>query len=270
MKHNEDYIKANQSAWAKLAQAHFNRFKPLIEQNRLTLNPIVEKELGDVRGKKILHLQCNTGADSIYLAKKGALVTGVDIVKENIYYAKKLAQIAGVKARFITSDILRLLDIHQEAYDIVMTTDGVLGWIPDFYLWGHTVFSLLKPEGFLYIHDGHPFMLIFDEEALDQGKLMPKYPYFDLTPDKDEFIGGYASEAKSADNYYWGHSFETILNGLIHNNLHLTYFKEHPRCVKGMGGSKIDTEGLSYYPEFDSKLPLVFSLKAKKLVCNKS
>lgn len=264
MKNNDTLIESNKNAWATLAKTHYNTYYKLIKTGNLTLNPLVEKELGDIKGKKVLHLQCNTGADTIYLAQKGAIITGVDIVEENIHYAKKLAKLANVEARFIASDILTLLDIHQETYDIIMTTDGVLGWIPDLNEWGKIVKTLLKPEGFVYIHDSHPFMMIFDEKALDNGTLIPKYPYFDLTPDKDDFIGGYASNAKPAENYYWGHAIETILNGLINNDLYLTYFKEHPRCVPGMGGCKKDDQHLSYYPQLDGKLPLVFSLKAKK------
>ncbi len=261
---NNHYIDANKKAWATLAQAHYKHYQKLIANNALTLNPIVASELGDIKGKKVLHLQCNTGADTIYLAQKGAQITGVDIVEENIECAKKLAKSANVDVRFIASDILKLLKVHQEQYDLIITTDGVLGWIPDLTKWGEVVSTLLKPGGLVYIHDGHPFMLVFDEAALDQGKLNIKYPYFDLTPDEDEQIGGYASSSQKATNYYWGHSFETIFEGLLRNKLNLVYFKEHPRCVPGMGGSTKDNNGLSYYPELDGKLPLVFSLKAQK------
>lgn len=87
--------------------------------------------------KKILHLQCNTAADSIHLARKGAIVTGVDLVPENIYYAKKLTEDFGLyNVEFVESDVLKLMDVHLGEYDIVMTTDGVLGWLPDLNKWG--------------------------------------------------------------------------------------------------------------------------------------
>lgn len=42
--------------------------------------------------------------------------------------------------------------------------------------------------------------------------------------------------------------------------------KEYDRCISGMGGSAIDENGLRYYPELVGKLPLMLSLKAKKIL----
>jgi len=262
---NEDKIEANKLAWGKLSEDHYKHFKEQLSREDFKLNCIVEEELGDVRGKKILHLQCNTGADSIHLARKGAIVTGVDLVPENIYFAKKLAKDFGLKnAFFIESDVLKLMDVHQDEYDIVMTTDGVLGWLPDLNKWGKVVSNFLKKEGFFYLHDSHPFMMIFDESQLTHGNLVPKYPYFKMTADLDTSIGGYASETKQADNYFWGHQLSTIINGLLNGGLYVTFFKEYDRCAHGMGGSANDTNGFAYYPELEGKLPLVYSLMAQK------
>jgi 23S rRNA G2069 N7-methylase RlmK/C1962 C5-methylase RlmI len=35
-------------------------------------------ELGDVRGKRVLHLQCHIGLDTLRLARLGAVATGLD------------------------------------------------------------------------------------------------------------------------------------------------------------------------------------------------
>ncbi len=262
---NEEQIQANKEAWGKISKEHYENFKVQLADKDFKLNPMVEKELGDIRGKKILHLQCNTGADSILLARKGATVTGVDLVPDNVYYAGKLAEDFGMKdLQFIEADVLKLMEIHEEEYDIVLTTDGVIGWLPDLDQWGRVISYFLKEDGFFYLHDGHPFMMIFDEEALDRGELDPRYPYFQMTADYDPMIGGYASDAKEAGNYYWGHQFSTIINGLLKGNLYVTYLKEYDRCVVGMGGSKADEKGLWYYPELEGKLPVVFSLKAEK------
>ena len=47
-------------------------------------NKYIQSELGDLNGKKIIHLQYNTGADTILLAKMGANAVGVDLVPDNI------------------------------------------------------------------------------------------------------------------------------------------------------------------------------------------
>lgn len=261
----ENKIEANKVAWGKLAQEHYERFKARLAQEDFKLNPMVEEELGNVSGKRILHLQCNTGADSILLARKGAIVTGVDLVPENIYYARKLAEDFGLtNVQFVESDVLKLMDVHEGEYDIVMTTDGVIGWLPDLNKWGQTIGHFLTKDGFFYLHDSHPFMLIFDENALPEGKLIPKYPYFQKEADMDTTIGGYASEPAQAENYFWGHQISTIINGLLSGNLYVSYIKEYDRCVPGIGGSVTDENGLRYYPDLDGKIPMVMSIKAEK------
>lgn len=261
----ENKIEANKKAWGEIAKDHYEYFKIKLGQEDFHLNPLVEEELGDIVGKKILHLQCNTGADSIHLARLGAIVTGVDLVPENIYYARRLANDFGITSvKFVESDVLKLMEVHTGEYDIVMTTDGVLGWLPDLNMWGKVISHFLKKEGFFYLHDSHPFMMIFEESALSKGELIPKYPYFNKSADVETTIGGYASGIKEAENYFWGHQLSTIINGLLSGNLYVSYIKEHAHCVTGMGGNAIDENGLSYYPELDGKIPLVLSLKAVK------
>lgn len=265
LKNQENKIEANKIAWGKIAQDHYEYFKVRLAQKDFKLNPMVEEELGDISGKKILHLQCNTGADSIFLARKGAIVTGVDLVPENIYYAQKLAQDFNLSnVDFVASDVLKLMDVHEGEYDIVMTTDGVVGWLPDLNKWGQTIAHFLKSDGFFYLHDSHPFMMIFDENALAQGELIAKYPYFQKTADLETSIGGYASEPTEAENYFWSHQMSTIINGLLRGNLYVSYMKEYDRCVSGMGGSVADENGLNYFPELEGKLPMILSLKAEK------
>jgi SAM-dependent methyltransferase len=263
---HEKEIAANQAAWDTLAKDHYERFKDSLKDEHFKLNPMVVSGLGSIKGKRILHLQCNTGADSILLARMGAHVTGVDFSPMNIQYANALKEEFGMeRMQFIEADVLKLQQVHEGIYDIVLTSDGAIGWLPDLAKWGEVIAHFLKPDGFFFLHDSHPFMMIFDEEQLEAGHLIPKYPYFDTTPEHDTTIGGYASEAKTAENYFYGHTMTTILQGLIHGGLYLTDFQEYDRCVSGMGGSTLDDKGLSYYPELEGKLPLVMSLTAKKL-----
>jgi 2-polyprenyl-3-methyl-5-hydroxy-6-metoxy-1,4-benzoquinol methylase len=78
-------IEVNKLAWAQLAKGHYEYFKKAIHENRHHFSKIIEDELGDISGKRVIHLQCNTGADTVLLAKKGAIVTGVDLVPDNIF-----------------------------------------------------------------------------------------------------------------------------------------------------------------------------------------
>ena len=124
-------IESNKAAWGMLSQSHYEHFRKALRENRHGFSQIIEEELGDISGKTVIHLQCNTGADTVLLAKKGAIVTGVDIVPGNIFYAKKMAEELGVKnIGFIESDIMELKEKHHKKYDMLFTSEGCYAGLP--------------------------------------------------------------------------------------------------------------------------------------------
>jgi SAM-dependent methyltransferase len=258
-------IESNKTAWAKLSKDHYLTYSRLLSEGNYSLNSYISRELGDIRGKKIIHLQCNTGADSIVLARLGAKVVGVDLVPANIHYAKKLAADFNVNdIRFIESDIMTLSETHKEKYDIVFTSEGALGWLPDLYIWGSTIRSLLKDEGYLYVFDSHPFFLAMDAEKLSQEVYEIKYPYFGKAPDVDDTIGGYASEAKhGVKAYFWMYTISDVINSLVSAGLHIEYFHEFTENFCNTGNMKADKARDLYYYDYNTdKYPMSFSLKA--------
>ena len=258
-----EYIEANKHSWATIAQEHYETFRPLLLANQSTLSQTQIQELGDIEGKKLIHLQCNTGADTISLARMGARVTGVDLVPGNIHYAKKLAADCGINdARFIESNVLEIMERHDQKYDIVFTTEGVLCWLPDLFLWARNIRHLLEDDGFLYVLDGHPFFMIWDEDKLPD--LVVKYPYFQKTADQGEWIGGYAAQPKNAVNYSWMYTIGEIINALSQAGMHIEWFHEFDWSYYRLSEEKQrrDKNGNWVYPEHKGRLPFTFSLKA--------
>ncbi|MBN1877991.1 MAG: class I SAM-dependent methyltransferase [Anaerolineae bacterium] len=258
-----EYIEANKQSWGMIAKDHYETFKARLLAHKTTLSQTQIQELGDIAGKRLIHLQCNTGADTISLARMGAKVTGVDLVPENIHYARKLAADCGIDdARFIESNVLEMIDKHHEKYDIVFTTEGVLCWLPDLYLWACNVRHLLADDGFLYVLDSHPFYMIWDEEKLPE--LVVKYPYFQKNADQDEWIGGYASESKQATNYSWMYTMGEIVTALSQAGLHIEWLHEFDWLFFQLSAEKQikDKEGNWVFPEHKERLPYTFSLKA--------
>ena len=131
------------------------------------LTPIELAEVGDVKGKNLLHLQCHFGMDSLNWARKGAKVTGVDLSDEAIGEAKKLNDELGMDAHFICCNVY---DLHPDSskqfatqdklkassFDIVFTTYGVIGWLPDLNKWAEIIAYYLKPGGLFYLAEFHP------------------------------------------------------------------------------------------------------------------
>ena len=257
-------IEANKTAWGLLSQDHYNYLKKAFQKGEYKFSGIIEEELGDVSGKTIIHLQCNTGGDSILLAQKGAAVTGVDLVPDNIFYAKKLSRELGFNdIEFIESDIMEFKERYDKKYDMVFTTEGVLGWLPDLSKWAETVKHLLKANGVLYVLDTHPFYLVFDEEKLRKNKLEVKYPYFIKEPEYSDTLLGYFSGDKKGENYGWMYKVSELINSLIGAGLTIECFNEYDTLYFNQGGMENCGIGQYHFPYFDKKIPFTFSLKAR-------
>ena len=256
-------VAANRKAWGLLAQDHYQHFRRALSERRSLLNRIVTAELGDIAGRKLIHLQCNTGADTISLARLGATVTGVDLVPDNVKYARLLAADCGVDgARFIEADLMQFGEVHGEQYDIVFTSEGALCWLPDLQIWANTVRKLLREDGFFYVFDGHPFYQVFDENKLPAGELSLRYPYFSRVPDRGDEIGGYAAERRTGENYCWNYTAGDVINSLIRAGLQIEYFHEFDVLFYDQGGMQQVEPGLFRDERFAGILPATFSLKA--------
>jgi len=257
-------IESNKHAWGQISEDHYNHFKETLLNGTHKLNKYIQTELGDLTGKKIIHLQCNTGADTILLAKMAESVVGVDLVPDNVLYAQKLAEDLNVtNVSFIESDIMEFMEKHNEKYDVVFVSEGAIGWLPDLKKWGKTVKHLLKDDGYFYIFDGHPIYLMFDESKLSKNITEIKYPYFSKKPDVDNSIGGYASETKyGVSAYFWMYTVSDIINALTSAGLNIEYFNEFRENFFDAGGCKNVGDGLYNYDFNNDLFPMSFSLKA--------
>lgn len=101
--------KSNKLLWDELAKVHERSYDIKSLKDRISLiNDIQKRELYPVKGKKLLHLQCHIGTDSISLALDGARVTAVDYSKKSIEIANKLNLEIGTGVKFICSNIFAL------------------------------------------------------------------------------------------------------------------------------------------------------------------
>src|SRR5215475_10243088 len=62
-------------------------------------------ELGDVSGKRVLHLQCHIGRDTLCLAQRGAIATGLDFSGSALDVARRLSELTGLKADFVQGTV---------------------------------------------------------------------------------------------------------------------------------------------------------------------
>ncbi len=137
-----------------------------LRQGGSTLFPEERALLGDLRGKTLAHLQCNSGGDSLSLALLGATVTGVDISDEAISSARELSSKTGIPAEFVREDLYDWLAAAARdgrRFDAVFSSYGVVCWLPDLGSWARGIAAVLGGGGRFVLVDFHPVAEMFDE-----------------------------------------------------------------------------------------------------------
>jgi len=267
----DEYFKANQKLWDKLAKIHYRSEFYDVEgflRGKQTLDPIEIQELPDIEGKTLLHLMCHFGMDTLSLARLGARTTGVDFSKEAIELARSLAEITKLDAQFIYSDLYELQNVLDKRFDVVFTSGGILMWLPDIERWARVIESFLRPGGFFYIREFHPFAFIFDD-SMDTTNFSVKYPYFQgEEPIMFEDEGSYADETAETGRmktYQWNHPVSRVITELARVGLRIEFFHEFPFCsYKALPFMIKNDRGRWVFPKHADSVPLMFSIKATK------
>ena len=269
MKDASDYIKLNKATWNDKVDVHmasaFYDMEAFL-QGKTTLNDIELTLLGDISGKKILHLQCHFGQDSLSLARMGAQVTGVDLSDKAIERAREINEKLGLDTTFVCCDIYDLPNHLDEKFDIVFTSYGTIGWFPDLDKWAKIVSHFLKPEGKFVFAEFHPVVWMFDNDFKEVF-----YNYFNIEPILEEAEGTYANKeaALNTTTITWNHPISEVLNALISNGLAINCFNEFDyspyNCFNQT--EEFDSEGSEKkfrIKHLENKIPMVYSLSATK------
>lgn len=260
-----NYSKINKKWWNSITPVH-SRSKLYnlkdFKKGKSSLQEIEIQEIGSVKGKTMLHLMCHFGMDTLSFAKKGAIVTGVDISETAIALAKDLSSEIKTPATFICSDIYALPKILTQKFDIIFTSYGVLLWLSNIEKWATIIYHFLKKGGVFYIVDTHPFTTIFSHT------LHMDYNYFEKDALLDDSSGTYADWKNpiKGKTYQWNHTVGDIVTALIHAGLSIEYLHEFPFTTYNQfpGHMKKNSKGQYVLRKSYMKLPLLFSLKAKK------
>src|ERR1700686_369659 len=154
----DEHTRENRKYWDELARLHVDTpfYKTdAFRTGEKNIDPLAREWLGDVSGKKLLHLQCHFGLETLSLARMGANVTGLDFSPNAVAIARALSSEANLTATFIEADVLAAPD-HLRGFDTVFASWGVLCWISDLSTWMGVAARALKPGGRLVLLEGHP------------------------------------------------------------------------------------------------------------------
>jgi SAM-dependent methyltransferase len=267
----EESFAINKARWSEVVEIHarspFYRV-PQFLKGEDVLYPIESAEIGPLQGKRLVHLQCHLGLDTLCLARRGAIATGLDFSPQAIAKAEELSRASGIPARFVEGNVYDTPKLIAERFDVVYVTWGAICWLPDIARWAEVVAHMLAPGGFLYLLEGHPFALTLEQREAE-GPILSAYDYF---PRPEPLVshddGSYADpEAKlvNREAHEWDHPLADIVNALIAAGLVLEWLHEHDRLAYPR--FKCMEEGadrMFRLPAGRPKLPLAFSLRAHK------
>nr|WP_294938949.1 class I SAM-dependent methyltransferase [uncultured Flavobacterium sp.] len=261
----KDYLDINKKTWNNKTDVHIASDFYDVEgflKGKSTLNDIELSLLGPVSGKKILHLQCHFGQDTLSFSRLGAKATGVDLSDKAIERAREYNKQLNLDAEFINCDIYDLPNHLDEKFDIVFTSYGTIGWLPDLDKWAKVVSHFLKPGGKFVFAEFHPFVWTFDDNFREIG-----YNYFNVKPIIEDESGTYADRYAeiSAQTVTWNHPTSEVLNALIKSGLEINSFNEYDYSPYNcFNGTEEFEKGKFRIKHLENKIPMVFALEATK------
>src|SRR3954454_24613687 len=267
-----DYLDINRRNWDERVAIHardstgdymLDRFRA----GEDALHTIEAAELGDISGKRVLHLQCHIGRDTLCLVRRGAIATGLDFSSAALDVARRLSDETGLKADFVQGTVDQAPDLTPGPFDLVFTTWGTICWLPDMAIWAKVIASVLAPGGEIYFADAHPAFNVLEDRA---GKLVPSYDFQTPAESPLQFANettytGDATVLSHQSTREWIHSLSAVIGGLIHAGLTITMFHEHEVLPwRGLPILVPASNRMWCLPERYPRIPLSYSLRAKK------
>jgi SAM-dependent methyltransferase len=192
----------------------------------------------------------------------GAKVTGVDLSDKAISEARRINDELSLNARFINCDLYSLPEHLDEQFDMVFTTYGTIGWLPDLDEWAGVVDRFLKPGGRFVFVEFHPVVWMHNAEFTEI-----EYSYFKRAAIIEMENGSYANRQAPSQMEYisWNHSLDEPITALLTRGLQLRSFREYPFSPYKIFETMTEVEKGRYCIKgLEDKLPLIYSLEMIK------
>lgn len=168
------------------------------------LDDVLAFATGDVRGRRVLHLGCGNGAESVRLARRGAYVLGVADSQEDLERARETAGRTLADVEFMLAGGPEF----PEGFDLAYATVGVLRHVAHLGAWLRSVADAIAPGGSLVLVDVHPCRMAVGD---------PDVPVLDFP---------YAGAAVQVNDEY-PHSLGEIVTGSADAGLRVRRLVEH-------------------------------------------
>ncbi len=265
----DKFAAANKEAWEDYIPLHLSKDYydfAAFEAGTLPMRPIEDAELQDVDGKRVLHLGCHLGIETMALARRGASVVGMDLSERAIEWAAQAAKRLELDARFIACDIMDAEQYCDEKFDIVYVSYGVLPYVGDLLKLATIAKEFLVDGGYYYIAEVHPMYYTLNWELCEKGHpecsgyFHPEEPY--LLERKGSYVD--RGDPITQNVYLWGHTMADMVNAVCDAGLRLEFLHEFPYSTyPGREYFEQGPDRMWRIPG-DVELPLSFSMRARR------
>ena len=176
--------KTSDSEWYRSLRTD-EKIRHLKEKPESAFHPavyeLIRKYLPEIKDRRILLPSSGDNYAAFAFALMGARVTSADISERQLENAAAIAGQLRLDIEFICDDTMKLSQIHDQAYDMVYTSNGTLSWISDIDSMNRNIYRVLKAGGFYVMYDMHPFNRPFSGEARKAPRIVKSY--HDVFPD---------------------------------------------------------------------------------------
>jgi SAM-dependent methyltransferase len=229
---HRDAEAGNCRLWDEIAPVHLRSYKEvsLLREGKEILDDVELREVGNVHGKKLLHLQ-------------------------------------GLPARFVHANVYDSRSVIDEKFDLVYTSKGVLCWLRDLEEWGRIIAHFLKPGGTFYLMESHPILNALDEKAAGSLAFVHRYFHRDEPTLWDDKLPDYSDPTYIPQNasYEWDWTVSDIVNALLGAGLHIDLLNEHNRIFFRRFPTMESDDGRWFrLPDRRDAIPLLLTIRARK------
>jgi len=220
-----DPIRRNKRHWDAIAARDWAKKADLRKQIRdgysylENMEPKMAPHLRAIDGKKVIVLQFGDGLVLLACAKKGAIVTGVDLSSEQVRLARRAATDCGLDVKLFEADCQDLpKSIPNDHFDLAVAECGIFIWIENLDAWMRNAYRVLKSGGKLIVSDFHPLALIAEEK---DGVVIFRKSYFGQRPE----ICQSEENVPPSIEFLW--KLSDILNAAIEAGFHVDRLEEY-------------------------------------------
>lgn len=183
---NKTRWEAAAARWARGADSR-GLWRRCPKEPHLVLCPKEMEYLAGIAGKRVCVLGSGDNQVVFALAGLGAVVTSVDISRNQLDIAEQRSRELGLSITFAQADVTDLGILGDSSFDVVYTGGHVAVWVADLQTYYAEAVRILQPGGLFIVNEYHPFRRIWrdaKESLVVEAQYLDRGPFeYDLSDD---------------------------------------------------------------------------------------